>query len=690
MAKKKPSVPAVQEAPVPAEIQRPMIWLLMIIITGAILRLAWLGMASLQIDEINIIRDAMAQPGAFQIYQQELQRFHWYRCLPMFMVPIQWFGRLWQGQGAFPPDGLTRLPFALLSIAGLGWYYLIGRRLGGVKTGLWAALLATISPYHLYYSREAYAYSYILFFSAGVLWASLEILARAGAGRNWPWRYALAYMLLASGFLQSHLTALVFLSVWSLAWPLAVWRAHGWRELFSPRRFFCWVLTLGFPYVLFAPFLIRLLTHGYRSTDSTQAVFFSFRTVLALLGRMGWGQAWWALMPFVAVLAFGIYCGLRKSAKDFRLPIFLLLAHGVLYVIGQGIYQTMTQSRFEVRYFSGVFPVLSVLAALGTAHLWDFSTKGGWRRNTVYAGTALLLAWLLFNDGLILALKCRGYNYKGIAQWIMKNVPEGGVYVNSSIYEMRGVPNGYPTPGRTGTFTSANSTAEDNERDPPPQRTAFFFERFPLAYFVEIAPADILVPDSAAWFIPRDRLFMRHEWLGDRAWELLVALKTLPPGDVQINQGNMHKVLFSYNLPEDLPELARKNGRPFYHSFGSGWQYRKEYQAGVNRDWMELEGKGDLLLGSLLDQDQKVTLTLSAMVSPGGTQLGVSDRNGNMPAVTLQLQEGFQEIPIADLVLKPGENHFDLKTLPARPLARGQLFLFDLKINPSAPSPGTP
>ncbi|MGD9872698.1 MAG: hypothetical protein AB7T27_00360 [Kiritimatiellia bacterium] len=659
-------------------------WLLLILLLGAGLRLVWLGRASLMIDEINVVRDAMAQPGATRIFQQELQRFHWYRCLPMFMVPVQWFGQLLRGEGPLPPDWLSRLPFALLSIAGLGWYYLIGRRLGGEKMGIWALLLAAISPYHIYYSREAYAYAYVIFFSAGVIWAALEILARMPSRNGWPWRYAFGYMLLGSGLLQSHLTSLIFLSLWSVVWPMAAWRMHGWRALFSPYRVLCWLLTLIVPYILFSPFLIRLLSHGYSSTDSPQAVFFSLKSVLAILGRMGWGQAWWALLPFAAVLIFGLHRSLRRDNLPSRVLVLTLLVQAVLYVACQGVYQVISRSMFQVRYFSNVFPMVLILMAVGVAHAWDLRTPGGWKKTTVYAGTGIVLAGLLFTDGLIIALKCRGYNYKGMAQWISKHVPEGGVYVHSSIFEMRGVPNLYPAPGRIGTFTSANSTAEDNQRDPPPQRTAFFFDRFPLAYFVEIAPADILVPDSASWIIPRERLFMRQEWLGDRAWELLVKLKTLPPGDVQINQGNMHKVLFSYNLPEDLPELARKNRRSFYHSFGSGWQYRKEYQAGINRDWMALADAGKLLLGNVLDREQKISLTLSAMVQSGGVELEITGSQGSSFLFTQQLPEGFRDITVAEIVLKPGENHFNVTARPLTPLGRGQFFLFDLKLKPSA------
>ena len=345
---------------------------------GLLLRLLWLGRASLQIDEIVTIRDALAQPDVATIYHTELQRFFWYRVLPLFMVPIHWVGQLWGVNAGFPPEWVLRLPGAVVSTLILPLLYGLTRDLAGRRTGLVALLLAAVSPFHLYYAREAYAYGYLMFFSTGLLWCSLRLLATDWRIATAPWRWLLGYLFFASGYLQTHLTALVFLSIWTPVLAVALLWNYGWRALWRRANFLLLGITASLPYILFLPFLLRLLSSGYKSTDASAITYyFSAGAVRTLVGRMGWGESWWSLTPFLLVLGWGLYrFMLARRDRTMFVGGLVLLAQLVLYVGFQAAYQVQTNSRFEVRYFSSVFPILMVFAATGMESLfrWFFVT----------------------------------------------------------------------------------------------------------------------------------------------------------------------------------------------------------------------------------------------------------------------------------------------------------------------------
>ncbi|NOU36680.1 MAG: hypothetical protein HOO88_07910 [Kiritimatiellaceae bacterium] len=659
---------------------------------GLILRLFWLGRASLQIDEIVTIRDAIFQSDISAIYQTELQRFHWYRVLPLFMVPIHYVGK-WLGvsQG-FPPEFYLRLPGALISCLLIPLMYWLTRTLAGRRAGLIAMLLAALSPFHTYYAREAYAYGYLMFFSTGMLWCSLRILMEDWRKDAVPWRWLVGYAVFASLFLQTHLTATVFLSVWTPIFGLAlIWR-HGLPALWKRGRLFLLGLMMGLPYLLFSPFLIRLLTSGYKSTDvGAGTYYFTPAAALTLVSRMGWGEAWVTTLLFVLVAGWGIYRIARISRKDVvHTAGMILLLQAIIYVAFQATYQIQTNSRFEVRYFCSLFPILIAFAGVGVDALFSglfAKTKGGVslsggmvRRTAGITLAAILVSWLLMNDLLVIGLKSRGYNYKDMAQWIGRNVPEGGLYANMSIYEMRGVPSAYPTPGRQATFVSANGTTQDFLMNPVPGLTRDLFSLQPNACLLEITPYDILVPEQGQPPIPRDELFMRHIWLVDNAWEWLVRLKTLPTGERQAVSIHMPKVLISWNEPGDAFALAARNKQAFSHEWGPQWRYAKQTDSSprLNMNWMSLSGVGQMLLGNT--GTNLATAAIKLKVFSPGCRVTVRDSAGGslISGVDISGGPGILNIPSVSLV--PGTNFFTFQVTPRSANVGGELFVNQISI----------
>jgi hypothetical protein len=654
---------------------------------GLVLRLFWLGRTSLQIDEVVTIRDALFQSDIFAIYQTELKRFYWYRVLPLFMVPIHYVGK-WVGvsQG-FPPEFYLRLPGALFSCLLMPLLYGLTRALAGRRAGLIAMSLAALSPFHTYYAREAYAYGYLMFFSTGMLWCSLRILMEDWRKDAVPWRWLVGYAIFASLFLQTHLTATVFLSVWTPVFGLAlIWR-HGLPALWKRGRLLLLGLMMVIPYLLFSPFLIRLLASGYKSTDVNPGTYyFTPAAALTLVSRMGWGESWVTAASFLLVLGWGLYRIARVSRKDVvHTAGMILLIQAIIYVAFQATYQIQTGSRFEVRYFCSLFPILIAFAGVGADALFsgafartenNTALSGGMVRRTVgIALPAILVSWLLLNDLLVIGLKSRGSNYKDMVQWIGRNVPEGGLYANMSIYEMRGVPNAYPTPGRQATFVSANSTAQDSLMNPEPGLTRALFGLQPNAYLLEITPYDIFRPEEGPPPIPRDELFMHHTWLVDDAWKWLVRLKTLPTGERQPAMIHWPEVLISWNQPGDAFALAARNKRAFSHEWGSQWRYVKQSDGSprLNMNWMRLSGAGQMLIGNT--GTNPATAAIKLTVFSPGCRVTVRGPAGDALISGADISGGPGVLTIPSVPLTPGTNIFNFQVTPRSANVAGEFFV---------------
>jgi len=658
---------------------RLLFWL--ILLFGAVVRLWWLGRASYMIDEINVVRDAATQATFTQVFNTELDRFGFLHRLPLLMLILHAMFKAFAPVGSFPPEWLARLPFALFGIGALPFFYLLGRALKNTVVGLWSMFLAAISVFFIFYSREAYDYAMLIFFTVGALWGGAEMIGRLVRDEPVGWPVTLGYIFFSAGLLQAHLSGLLFLAPWNALMVVVLIRQGGWKRFFKSDRILYVAATLGAAYLAFLPFLLRLMGGGFTSTENELMKRFTFEVFPGLLGRMGWGEWWLTVLLFAGFMGLGLVFGLRDPDRDARRTAILLGAQLLVYFAVQSY--TLRVSRFEVRYYSPIFPLFIVLVAAGMEYAVGWV---GVRRATLKpamlraALAAPLILGLLPSVGMTVRLDCRGYNYKGIARWIMDNVPTNGIAAFHNVYELRGVPSVYPTPGRFVTCVAAWSNEEDYQRNQVPRRFEEMFTRFPLIRFMEVIPTDVLAPQLVKEFIPRDRFFMRQEWLVDNAWRGLAALRTLPIGEVQWFSGSMDKVLLSYNLPEDLPALAAKQGRSFYVYFGPEWGYLKDQQM---NDWMTTERGGTVIIGNIKGQPVKARLLFRLVAVPAGASFSVIGPDGARLVDNLKVPPEFRTVPVPGLTLAPGESTFRVQVLPLG-AQRGQLWVYAVTAEPDA------
>jgi mannosyltransferase len=185
-----------------------------IVVLAAGLRFATLGLQSLDFDEAYTVQIVGGSLG--HVWQQVPIT----ESTPPLFYVLQWGWAQVFGVGAV---GLRTLS-ALLGTLVVPVAFAAGRRLGGVRAGLAAALLVAVNPLMVWYSQEARSYALLSLLCALSFWAFVCALERRPSGA------ALAGWAVASAAaLATHYFA-VFLVGVEAVWLL--WRRRGaWRSV---------------------------------------------------------------------------------------------------------------------------------------------------------------------------------------------------------------------------------------------------------------------------------------------------------------------------------------------------------------------------------------------------------------------------------------------------------------------------
>jgi len=132
------------------------ILLVIIILSGAFLRLYKLGSQSMWTDEASgviISHDSIAN-----IIKNYDDQPPFYYLLTHLMLK---FGN---------SDFIVRLPSAIFGILAIYLIFLATKSMFDIKTGIISSFLLSVSLYHIYYSQEARAYTALVFFTVSSLY----------------------------------------------------------------------------------------------------------------------------------------------------------------------------------------------------------------------------------------------------------------------------------------------------------------------------------------------------------------------------------------------------------------------------------------------------------------------------------------------------------------------------------------
>lgn len=211
---------------------------------------------------------------------------------------------------------LSSIAFVLISIALI---YVLGRRLGGGRTGLWAAWLLALSPFWLLYGRMMRAYSLTMCLALLSTW--LLVVAPTRSRRWW-----LAYLLAAVTLIYTDYSGLAVIAAHGI-YLLANLQRLGWRQLIT------WTVTVTLAAVAFSPWatvVASQVARGTRLTDLAGGPLgFLFKLAVPFYS---WGAGEsiypWHPLGAAAVLVAGLLWlwGLVTAWHSRRQTFWLLLA----------------------------------------------------------------------------------------------------------------------------------------------------------------------------------------------------------------------------------------------------------------------------------------------------------------------------------------------------------------------------
>ncbi|HEV2760599.1 MAG TPA: glycosyltransferase family 39 protein [Acidimicrobiales bacterium] len=300
---------------------------------------------------------------------------------PLFYVLLHGWMRIF-GDG----DLSVRFLPGLFGVAALPLAWIAGRRLGG-RTVAWSAvILLAASPFAVRYATEARMYSMLVVLVLVGYLAVMELLEQPGSRRA-----AIGVGLVTGSLLLTHYWALYLLFVTGVTLVVLARRAPSpTRE--GARRGLVAMAVGSLAFVPWVPSFLYQLTHTGAPWGAPGRLRSMVDTVFHFSGGY-WDPGLLVGMVTYALIALAIF---GRAVDGRRIEIDLRSRPGGrhLAVVGFGtlavavLATVIARSAFAVRYASVMFPMIILLAALGTARLLDRRV-----RHAVLAGVVVCGLW---------------------------------------------------------------------------------------------------------------------------------------------------------------------------------------------------------------------------------------------------------------------------------------------------------
>ena len=224
--------------------RREIIVLCLILIVATTLRLVRLGYQSEWNDEA--LSAVIAGGTARQVLTNQFHSLH----PPGYYFLLHLWRRLFGDS-----DFALRLPSALMGIASVAGMYKLGKLMFKRETGLWAAAVTAVMPFHLFYSQEMRMYSQL--FALSVLAVLCQVQLHRGKSRYW-W---IPYVLVSLLGLYTHYLFTLMVGVLGLYWVVRRWLGPtepDWRSFVAAH------VAMG---ILYSPIVLWLNDQWSQSGD---------------------------------------------------------------------------------------------------------------------------------------------------------------------------------------------------------------------------------------------------------------------------------------------------------------------------------------------------------------------------------------------------------------------------------------
>jgi len=192
---------------------------------------------------------------------------------------------------------IIRFPSVLASTLVLPLLFALGSALLSKESGLWAVLLAAVSPFYTWHAQEARMYAWVILFAVTSVYAFLPLLRANTKSHQY-----LTYLMATSALLYTHYTGFLL-----LAFELVVYAIHQSRRGGRLRSTFVILVVMTLALIPLAPYIRRVLGlsfFGFVSRPLSVLVaeawsYFSLGVSESLI------RPFWQTAPFLALFAVG-------------------------------------------------------------------------------------------------------------------------------------------------------------------------------------------------------------------------------------------------------------------------------------------------------------------------------------------------------------------------------------------------
>lgn len=534
-------------------------------------RLYQLGKANLWMDEIIFV-NILSNPalGPFEIFMQ-----YWnYSTVAMAQLPFAGVVQnIWihlAGGGDVVKDAfLMRVPAVVFGGLAVPVFYAAVKQTSNRISAAVSALFMAFLFFPVYYSREAYCYAPLIFFSTCLMY----FFAKTAFSER-PAPYLFFLLFLSAWFvLWSHFAGLFLVFAYGLCSLVLIVVSRikrGRRDLLKARILTAVGLLLSSIPVL--PFLYKSLAGGmtHLQTESPYSLLLILNDGL---NKFLLGERPIAVVIVWALLALGGWQMLRGNEDKEKNRCFFAI--GVIAYIMTAVAAKNSQY-LSARYFSACLPVYYLVITRGLARVaagiesLPFLRSG--RKGFVLPLLCVLLIGFSFISFILplYRLSNKSSDFKVIAEWLNENLPPGTPYVLESGYNSRFIPGFYPTPLLVGANPYVHGSGPE-EMQRLHERQSAFIRRFPVSAFVECSHHSWNTPEGV-WKWPGS-FYKQHVVLANPELDLLCR-RGINPWEPyrELSRYDWTTDLF-YNTEEDAITIAREQGEDVYFDF-KDWQCR--------------------------------------------------------------------------------------------------------------------
>lgn len=602
------------------KLHKQILWLAVALIwlTGAGLRLAHLSRSAVRSDEINFMRMAAGEPSLVELWRNP----PWQNQMPL----ADSFPALWakaQPHRAIE-EGLVREPFALFGCLTVFICAVWLWRNRGIRAVLLASVWLGLSPFLVYHSREAYYYAAGMFFSTGMLFATIAALAKLERGTAPPARDWVLWMVWTFLACMSHM------AIWVLAGVMALLLGYaGWKYLRGAerRRFFKWALVInGLLLLLMSRWIWRaigeIIKVSSNPTISHIGNPFGWMAPRILPVFFGGANLFGLGLLLTTLLAAGwnVRRGwrMRTAALDNPSMGWLTLAVWVGFGATLAYVAITGGGAGKWVYFSAVAPALIVWAVCVWDQFWSF--LGPRFRAWGMAGSTLVVgAGLAFPAWQVTQLTGKPVPYRQIRAALDTLLAPGDVAIVDRWLEPWNEMALYAPSNVFVTFTIPDEPYEQYVQNDWRGVTKGVIERNGAQAFIRLARNHEkrmgLWTWPETWF--RQRVVVTNAagaWLRDTGFA--------PMEEFYRDRNRVETEIF-YDSHADIAARARAAGQDVVWFFGAGWKLFKPWQQGDFADYRVLEREGMMTLHNLRAEPIRVRGDVTAAATGANVRLRI-------------------------------------------------------------------